>query len=201
MSNTEKCIYFVRHARDDSRYRGGWSFRPLIREGDIQADELAQKFANTDDFNIKTIISSDLPRAMQTAKPTAKALGLPILQLRGWRETNNGKLAGMLNTEAIRRYPGMFWSALEMDEHYPRGESPREFFGRIEQEFYLLKKNVLDAVYESNTLVFTHSGVINAVYSMIKGLPWSNKTRSFDIPYTSVHIFNVEKNTIDRIVL
>ncbi len=201
MSDNQHCIYFIRHAKDDSRYRGGWSLRPLIRDGDIQAAELAAQLVNEKSLNISTIISSDLPRAIQTARPTAKAMGLPVIPMRGWRETNNGKLAGMLNSEVIRRYPGMFWSSLDMDEHYPRGESPREFFTRIQNEFSLLKQSVLENKISSNVLVFTHSGVINAVYSIVRDIEWSNKTRSFDIPYTSIHKFNIEQNTIERIIL
>ena len=53
-----KIIYFVRHAKDDSRYRGGWSRRPLVREGDIQARELAEKIGGSiDTLAINTIIS------------------------------------------------------------------------------------------------------------------------------------------------
>ena len=132
----DKIIYFIRHAKDDSRYRGGWSKRPLVHEGDIQARILADTIHQMcDNMRINTIISSDLPRAIQTAKPCSKQLGISILLSSGWRETNNGKLAGMLNSEAERRYPGIYWSALEPEQRYPGGESPLEFYDRIKNEF------------------------------------------------------------------
>lgn len=175
--------------------------RPLVRDGDIQARELANKVkCRADALNIKAIISSDLPRAFQTAAPCAQALGISIKKEKGWRETNNGKLAGMLNKEAQRRYPGMYWSALEPDQRYPGGESPIEFYKRITQEFFVLQQKVIDDVIPSNVMVFTHSGVISIIYSIVYGINWTNKTRSFDIPYTSVHSFDMEHNTISRIL-
>lgn len=197
----DKTIYFVRHAKDDSRYRGGWSLRPLVRDGDIQARELANKIKNhAADMNIKTVISSDLTRAFQTAVPCAQMLGIPIIKSKGWRETNNGKLAGMLNREAQRRYPGMYWSALEPDQRYPGGESPTEFYERIKREFSVLEENVINETVESNVMVFTHSGVINILYSIICGGNWTNKRRSFDIPYTSVHAYKTGSGKIVRIL-
>lgn len=175
--------------------------RPLVRDGDIQARELACKIkTHIDDMNIQTIISSDLPRAYHTALPCAQALGIPVMKAKEWRETNNGKLAGMLNKEAQRRYPGIYWSALEPEQRYPGGESPIEFYKRISHEFSILHKKVVDNEFSSNVMVFTHSGVISIIYSIVYGIKWTNKTRSFDIPYTSVHSFNVEHNTITHIL-
>ena len=200
-TNQDKVIYFVRHAKDDSRYRGGWSRRPLIREGDIQAINLAERIKQKAPvMNVRSIISSDLPRAVQTAQPVAKVLGLPIVRDLHWRESNNGKLAGMLNREAERRYPGMYWSTLEMHQRYPGGESPIEFYERISETFSSFRERVLSGEIESNTMVFTHSGVISIIYSIMQNKAWTNKNRSFDIPYTSVHVCNITANKIERFI-
>ena len=79
-------------------------------------------------YNIKHIYSSDLPRAVQTAEPIAAALNLPIIALKQFREVNNGDLAGMKNDIANSKYPGLYWDTIEWEEHYPNGESPKEFF-------------------------------------------------------------------------
>ena len=34
-------LYFIRHGKDDERYRGGWSDLGLIEEGEKQASQLA----------------------------------------------------------------------------------------------------------------------------------------------------------------
>lgn len=40
-------------------------------------------------------------------------------------------LAGMLNETALEQYPGLFFSSLKMEEAYPNGESPKDFYLRI----------------------------------------------------------------------
>lgn len=200
MGTNCKKIYFIRHAMDDSRYRGGWSDRPLVKYGDIQSKRIAKFVAtHSDNMCIKTIISSDLVRAVQTAQPLSEELNIPIIQNAAWREANNGKLAGMHNREAEKRYPGVYWSTLELNEKYPDGESPLEFYERISQSFKQLKLNVLENKIESNSAIFTHSGVINIIYSTVYNKRWTNKFRSFDIPYASVHEYDIAKNAISQI--
>ena len=61
-------IVFVRHGKDDDKYRGGWSSLDLIPEGIEQAKKLVKHLAeNRMEYNITRIISSDLPRTMTTA--------------------------------------------------------------------------------------------------------------------------------------
>ncbi|MBP1917458.1 putative phosphoglycerate mutase [Lederbergia galactosidilyticus] len=94
-------IYLVRHGKDEEGFRGGWSKRGLIEEGFQQSKKLGDYLKEHElEFNIKRIISSDLRRAMETAKPIANRLQLPLEQSKDWRETNNGVLAGMPEYEA-----------------------------------------------------------------------------------------------------
>jgi broad specificity phosphatase PhoE/NAD(P)-dependent dehydrogenase (short-subunit alcohol dehydrogenase family) len=118
-------IVFVRHGQDERDYRGGWSRRGLVPEGREQALVLANALGERWQ-PIEHLLSSDLPRAAETAAPIAAALGLPVHHDPAWRETNNGDLAGMHNDEAALRYPGLYFAALAMDEAYPGGESPRQ---------------------------------------------------------------------------
>ncbi len=62
-------------------------------------------------------------------------MDLPVQEEFQLREMNNGDLAGMLNDEALERYPGLFFSSLKMNEPYPNGESPNDFFMRIKKWF------------------------------------------------------------------
>ncbi len=198
---SDKIIYFIRHGKDNSHYRGGWSQRPLIREGHLQAQTLAQNLLDRADIlNINTIITSDLLRAIQTATPLCQALNIVPQRKFVWREVNNGKLAGMANDQANELYPNMFWSKLEPHQHYPDGESPMEFFYRIRKAHTKLRADVLNGKIHSNVAVFTHSGVINILYSLVEGKYWTNKDRSFNIPYTSVHEYNITQNVISRLI-
>ena len=184
-------IVFVRHGKDDDKYRGGWSSLDLIPEGIEQAKKLVKHLAeNRMEYNITRIISSDLPRTMTTASYISAELGLPVLEEPQIRETNNGDLAGMLNDEALVRYPGLFFSSLEMDEPYPNGESPNEFYARIKtwfENFLVEYQNT-----NGNTLVVTHSGVINVIYHIVRKMDWSNKGRTFKVSNCRIHVLNTD---------
>ena len=184
-------IIFVRHGKDDNNYRGGWSKMDLIPEGIEQAKQLAKHIKeNNQEYQIQKIVASDLPRTMTTARFISTQLGLPIQQEWRLRETNNGDLAGMLNEEALKRYPGLFFSSLKMDEAYPNGESPNDFFNRIKiwfDEFVAIYKNI-----NENVLVVTHSGVINIIYHLVNGIEWNNQSHIFKSANCSIHILDVD---------
>ena len=86
-------------------------------------------------FTIHQIISSDLTKALETANCIGEILQLPVETSQNWRETNNGILAGMPESEARRQFPGLYFNRLKMDERYPGGESPIENFTRIKLAF------------------------------------------------------------------
>ena len=155
-------VFFVRHGKDDDGFRGGWSSADLIPEGKEQARRLAEYLKeNNREYRIRKIISSDLPRAMSTAQFTADELNLPVQPEMQLREMNNGALAGMPNDEALERYPGLFFRSLKMDEPYPNGESPADFFTRIKKWFDGFTEEYKIA--DDNVLVVTHGGVINII--------------------------------------
>lgn len=184
-------IFFIRHGKDADGFRGGWSDMDLTPEGRTQArllaDYLKEKSA---EYRIGQIFSSDLPRAMSTARIIADELGLTVQTETQLREMNNGDLAGMLNDEALRRYPGLFFGSLKMNEPYPNGESPNDFFMRIKKWFNEFKEQYKNT--DENILVVTHGGVINIIYHLVNGIEWSNKTTTFKAANCSIHIFNMD---------
>ena len=185
-------VFFIRHGKDDDKYRGGWSKSDLMPEGKQQAKLLAEYLKeHNQEYCVRKIISSDLPRAMSTAQFISAELDLPVQQEVQLREMNNGDLAGMLNDEAIEKYPGLFFSSLRMDEPYPNGESPDGFFMRIKKwfdEFTAKNKNT-----NENIIAVTHGGVINIIYYLVNGIEWSNKSPAFMSANCSVHILNMDK--------
>ena len=184
-------LIFVRHGKDDDRYRGGWSSFDLIPEGVEQAKQLAKHLKeNNHTYQIAHIVSSDLTRTLTTANIISCELGLPIQKEFRIRETNNGDLAGMLNNTALKQYPGLFFSSLEMDEAYPNGESPIDFYMRIKRWFSEFSSNCRHM--KGNILIVTHGGVINVVYHLVKGIEWNNKSRMFKAGNCSVHILNMD---------
>lgn len=182
-------IYFIRHGIDDEGFRGGWSQRGLIVEGYRQSEKLGCYLKeNQAAYDIRRIISSDLQRAADTANELARVLKLPVEHSRHWRETNNGVIAGMPHEIANERYPGLSFSSLRMDERYPGGESPLEFYTRIKEVLRGLCTEQESSHFNENVIVVTHGGVINVVYHLLRGLEWTNKSRkSFPASYTSIH--------------
>lgn len=181
-------IYFIRHGIDDEGFCGGWSQRGLVVEGYRQSERLGYYLKeNQSSFNITRILSSDLQRALDTANEIARELSLPVEKSDCWRETNNGVIAGMPHEIVNERYPGLYFSALRMDEKYPGGESPQEFFSRISKSFFALCNELECTNPSENVVVVTHGGVINIIYHILKGLTWTNKNAKFPVSYTSIH--------------
>ncbi|WP_310829190.1 histidine phosphatase family protein [Paenibacillus pedocola] len=181
-------IYLVRHGRDDEGYRGGWSQRGLNAEGYRQSERLGIYLKeNKQLYNIHRIVSSDLSRALDTAGEIAAKLGLSVERDSDWREANNGAVAGMPNEIADKRYPGLYFAGLRMDERYAGGESPLEFYTRIKNTFERWRREQEEQLHRENVLVVTHGGVINVVYHLVRELEWTNLSKEFPSSYTSVH--------------
>ena len=148
------------------------------------------------EYNIQKIISSDLKRAVQTADIINKKLKVPIEYTKKLREMNNGEIAGMLNEDVEKMYPGLYFNSLAIDERYPGGESPIDFYNRIKNNF---EKIVNENKNFDNILLVTHSGVINIIYHIVKNLEWTNKQKGFPIANASIHrvVINEENRFFD----
>src|SRR4051794_15448017 len=89
-------ILLLRHGQTDANATGviqGHGPNPLNELGREQARFLAERMRAYSP-RPDVLVSSDLPRAMQTAEPIAAALGLPIHPDRAWRERGLGELEG-----------------------------------------------------------------------------------------------------------
>lgn len=167
-------VYLMRHGADPSDRYGGWSTYGLTESGRAQVHIAKHKLRNK---GIRHIYSSDLVRAKETAEIVAEELSLKITYLPQFRESNNGLLAGMLKTEAVEKYPGIYWNALEWTETWPEGESPKQFFHRIQTAWYEFKNQVVD----DNVLLVSHGGVMNIILCLENGIPYTNKETRFHI--------------------
>ena len=184
-------ILFVRHGKDSDQHRGGWSQLDLLPEGKREAKTLADYLVqHKEDYHFTKIITSDLKRTETTATILAEALQLPLEKESALRETNNGDLAGMLNSEADQKFPHLYFRSLAMDEHYPNGESPIEFYQRIKTWFqrFLQENNNSD----ETQIVVTHGGVINIIYHLVNQIEWTNKSNLFHVKHCSISLLNTK---------
>ena len=184
-------LLFVRHGKDSDQHRGGWSQLDLLPEGKREAKMLADYLVRyKEDYHFTKIITSDLKRAETTAIILAKKLQLPLEKVRDLRETNNGDLAGMLNSEADQKFPRLYFRSLAMDEHYPNGESPREFYQRIKTWFQRFLQENDDS--DETQIVVTHGGVINIIYHLVNQIEWTNKSNLFHVKHCSISLLNTK---------
>lgn len=178
-------IYIARHGQDNDTVRGGWSNSPLTDLGILQSNNFADRLLkNQAEYNIGKIYSSDLIRARQTAQIIADRLSVPVELVCGFREVNNGELAGMDNALAEEKYPNLYWRKLNWDEHYPNGESPKEFYERVSGVWAEFVKEV--SLYNKNVLLITHGGVINIIKCIVNDLEYSNKIKNQGIPSAEI---------------
>ena len=175
--------YIVRHGKDDETVRGGWSNHSLVPEGITQAHALGNKMRERG-MEISKIYSSDIQRAKETALILQSYLSCPVEWNPGFRETNNGDLAGMKHTVAEEKYPGLYWNTLDYAQAYPGGESPEQFFTRVQSAWQELK-STLKAT-EGDVLLVTHGGVLEAILCMENGVTFTNKQKHFKTPCTTL---------------
>lgn len=97
---------------------------PLSARGLAQAAALARRLAAADRApRPAAIVSSDLPRALQTAQALAEALGLPVQTTPLLHERNFGDLRG-------RPYDRLGFDPLASPDAPPGGESQADFAAR-----------------------------------------------------------------------
>jgi probable phosphoglycerate mutase len=164
----------MRHGADPSNRLGGWSTYGLTETGRKQVNAAKMKLKNK---GITQIYASDLVRAKETAEIVAEELGIEIVYLPQFRESNNGLLAGMLKAEALEKYPDKYWSALDWTENWPGGESPEQFFNRIKAAWIDFKKRIGN----DTVLLVSHGGVMNIILCLENGITYTNKETHYQI--------------------
>jgi len=176
--------YLIRHGKDDDTVRGGWSDTPLTEQGIADVHNLAQTLAADTHLNLAYLFSSDLLRARQTTEILAAALHIDVTYLPDFREVNNGVLSGMNNDLAAIRFPGLFWNTLGWDECYPEGESPHQFYDRVSAAWTAFKQRAPEL--DGNAALITHGGVINIIYCIENGIPYSNRNKPISVKNTGL---------------
>ncbi|HHL72987.1 MAG TPA: histidine phosphatase family protein [Bacteroidetes bacterium] len=144
----------------------------LSDEGRQQAVKVAEHLAAEP---IEAIYSSDLRRAMETAKPLAQKKGLPVQADTSLRERNMGIFQGLTFRDIAEKFPQEYEKFMTWDPDYliPEGESSRQKYERTVACFQkIARENAGRTV-----AVFTHGGVIDALLRFILGIPLSTPRR------------------------
>ena len=130
-------IYLIRHGEvqwnKENTFVGSTDL-PLDSTGLHQAARLAEYL---EDKALSAIYSSDLIRAMQTAKAIAERVRLSVTPIPELREFDYGEWEGVAEAKVISRYPDLYkqWRADSVGVKVPGGESFGELRDRAFPEF------------------------------------------------------------------
>ena len=183
-------IYLMRHGLDDERFIGGWSNGGLIYKGKGQVQD-AITYLKEHPIYFKTIYSSDLLRAKETAEMVQKEFPVPIILTEQLREQDKGDFNGVFALKVRLENPEFFQNITE-DTIYPKGESLRNFWDRMEINLpYFLEKD--------DTLIVTHRGVINYLYYQMSHMHIDMNKKQFGVTHASIHEYNPKTKQIRKL--
>jgi len=126
-------LILIRHGETDWNTEGRWQGQidlPLNANGLEQAEQIANCLSES---KICAIYSSDLNRAVETAKALEKVTGLPIHIDPRLREIHQGEWQGLLVEEIKERYAEAFQKRLEnpCSVAPPGGETAKNVHKRV----------------------------------------------------------------------
>jgi broad specificity phosphatase PhoE len=161
----------------------GWDDCELTEKGHIQATAVG---ARLDAEPIVAVYSSDIRRALQTARAIAEPHGLePILEP-ALRERNAGALQGLRTSDVATHFPTI-WEDRAADLwnwRPPGGESFRKVLDRSMDAIERLRGEYGD----QTVVAVSHMGIVRCLISHLTGVPLE---RTYDTPFpsTGVSIF------------
>jgi probable phosphoglycerate mutase len=157
-------LYLIRHAEStwnvERRYQGQ-ADSGLTRRGRIQAELLGERFVAVVG-GVDMIVSSDLPRAYDTAAPLATRLDMRVLTDSRLREVDTGSWTGKKVDEVVREDPKSA-AAFERGDDIRRGDG--ETFGEVRARVSAALRDLVELARRGSPpvktiAVFTHGGPI-----------------------------------------
>ena len=156
-------LYLIRHGQTDfnAQHRvQGWSDIPLNATGQAQAQALPAIIA-AKNITADAIFASDLIRAQQTAAPTARALGLPVICTWLLRERHFGQYEG--SDGAL-----MPWDALNARPEQAILEGVEKQINVDQRAINFLSSLRLFPTPLKHVLIFSHGGMLNHFCSLLQ---------------------------------
>jgi len=145
-------LYLVRHGEAEGNHEHrfiGQADVPLSPAGRDQAERVGRRLAALD---LEAIVSSDLQRAVDTARPLAALTGLPIRTDPRLREIANGEWTNLLAVEIEAAWPEL-WERYHAGDDVDRPGGER--WSTVQQRVVAA---LLDLDHDVRTVVFSHGG-------------------------------------------
>jgi probable phosphoglycerate mutase len=184
LKHSDTPILLIRHGETVWNRSGrvqGWQDSPLSAAGRAQAQALAARLAVD---RVERLISSDLGRAQETARPIAARLGIPVELDPALRERNYGIFEGRTHVEIERDHPTEYATFIGRDPTYaiPGGESADEFAARVLPAL----ERIAATCAGGRVAVVTHGGVLGVVYRHAMKVP-ADAERGYTLANASVN--------------
>ena len=180
-------LVLVRHGESNvtvNRVIGGFrSCSGLSDLGRRQAERLAQRWAQTSEIAADVLVSSDFPRAIETAEFVRAGLGevlarQPFERVAGFGEHDPGpEIDGMSFASYVERFGTPDWSGDPHVEVFPGGETTAQFHRRVE----LALTDLLTRHNGKCVVIVCHGGVIDAVFRHLMKTPMTGVYESFTL--------------------
>lgn len=170
-------VTLIRHGESNvtvERVIGGRrSCTGLSQLGRQQAARLAERLVATAEVESDTLLSSDFPRAVETAEIVRQAFvgrsgDAGIQRIAGFGEHDPGpEIDGMSFDDYVDRYGSPDWAGDPDTVIFPGGETTREFHARV----HLALEDLLREFHAKRVVVVCHGGVIDAALRWFLGYP------------------------------
>ena len=174
-------LHLVRHGETEwhaeNKYAGHTDIS-LTERGHEQSRELVSWALEVNPISIH---SSDLSRAIDTARPSAQALGLELQVDPRLREVNFGKIEGLTPEEMESRYPALRKAFIEFPAStvLPGGESGKIALARAMP----LIREIVEHTPSGDIVVVCHGTLLRLVACELLGIDLDEYRRSFpEIP-------------------
>ena len=154
---------------NSTRRFAGHSDVEMSPEGQQQVERLRNRLANE---KIDAVYSSDLKRALETAKVVSSDRKVEIVTCPELREINYGDAEGLTFDEIGQRYPDLAQAIrnFNLELKFPGGESFEGFIQRTITFLARLEKHEPSAT----ILVVSHSGVLRVLLCDLLGIVQSH---------------------------
>jgi broad specificity phosphatase PhoE len=161
-------LLLVRHGLTDhnvDRRVAGYTNVCLNEEGFRQAEKLNKHLA---DEKIDAVYSSDLQRAVDTAKGIVSGRDIEIVTCYELREMNFGEAEEMTFVELNEKYPDLARSVMNVDTgvSFPGGESFADFVKRVRVFLKTLEKFNED----HTVLIVSHGATLKVIVCELLGI-------------------------------
>ena len=146
----------------------GWAAVGLTDKGHRQAAALADRVA--DRYAVDRVVSSDLRRTLETARPLARAVDCEPSTDRRWRERDFGVLQGLSYGELFLGHPEFTLTEVGYAAAQATPERGESLLDQRERVLDATTDLVADIDADETVVVVTHGGPLYLVVGWIKGI-------------------------------